>query len=262
MWVVKDADSTIYLLGTFHLTKPDMNWRSDKINAAFESSDELWLEASVHGDEASLQKLVLKHGFDPRHPLSGKLSGDDWAKVQSTAELAGVPVQAVEQMRPWLAALTVIVAPLMKQGYDPKQGADRQLEESALSGNKIVKTFETPEQQLLLFSSLPEQLEIKFLAQTLDDIAAGPTYVDGMARAWLAGNTGELETMTLDRMKTGAPELYDAMFVRRNLDWSNQIATIMKGAGTSFVAVGAGHLVGDQSVPAILAERGFTVTPY
>jgi len=262
MWVVKDADSTIYLLGTFHLTKPDMNWRSDKINAAFESSDELWLEASVHGDEATLQKLVLKHGFDPRHPLSGKLSGDDWAKVQSTAKLAGVPVQAVEQMRPWLAALTLVIAPLMKQGYDPKQGADRQLEESALSGNKIVKTFETPEQQLLLFSSLPEQLEIKFLAQTLDDIAAGPTYVDGMARAWLAGNTGELETMTLDRMKTGAPELYDAMFVRRNLDWSNQIATIMKGAGTSFVAVGAGHLVGDQSVPAILAKRGFTVTPY
>ena len=63
-------------------------------------------------------------------------------------------------------------------------------------------------------------------------------------------------------MKTGAPELYDAMFVRRNLDWCDQIAAIMKGAGTSFVAVGAGHLVGDQSVPAILAKRGFTVTPY
>jgi uncharacterized protein len=262
MWVLKDADSTIYLLGTFHLIKPDMNWRSDKIDAAFRDSDELWLEASPHGDEAALQKLVLKHGFDPQHPLSGKLSGDDWAKVQAAAELAGVPVRAVEQMRPWLAGLTLVIAPMMKEGYDPKKGADRQLELSAQSGNKIVRTFETPEQQLVFFSSLPQQSEIDFLIQTLDEIAAGPKYVDGMARAWLAGDTHELEVMTLERMRNGAPALYDALFVQRNLDWCNQIEAVMKGAGTSFVAVGAGHLVGDQSVPAILAERGFTVTPY
>lgn len=262
MWVVKDADSTIYLLGTFHLTKPDMHWRSDKIDAAFKDSDELWLEASPYSDEAMLQKLLLKHGFDPQHPLSGKLNGDDWAKVQSAAELGGVPVEAVEQMRPWLAALTLVVAPMMKEGYDPEKGADRQLELSAQSGNKIVKTFETPGQQLEFFSSLPQQSEIAFLVQTLDEIAAGPKYVDRMADAWLAGDTGEIESMVLNRMKEGAPELYDALFVRRNLDWCNQIETVMKGAGTSFVAVGAGHLVGDDSVPAILAKRGFTVTPY
>ncbi|HJR20957.1 MAG TPA: TraB/GumN family protein [Dongiaceae bacterium] len=262
MWVVKDADSTIYLLGTFHLIKPDMNWRSDKIDAAFKESDELWLEASPYGDEAMLQKLVLKHGFDPQHPLSGKLSGDDWAKVQSAAGLGGVPVKAVEQMRPWLAALTLVVAPMMKEGYDPKKGADKQLEDSAKAGNKVVRTFETPEQQLLFFSSLPKQSELDFLVQTLDEIAAGPKYVDRMADAWLAGDTGELEAMTLNRMKEGAPKLYDALIVQRNIDWCNQIATVMKGAGTSFVAVGAGHLVGDQSVPAILAERGFAVTPY
>ena len=114
----------------------------------------------------------------------------------------------------------------------------------------------------MFFSSLPQQSEIDFLVQTLDEIAAGPKYVDGMARAWLAGDTHELEVMVLERMKTGAPALYDALIVRRNLDWSDQIETVMKGAGTSFVAVGAGHLVGDQSVPAILAKRGFTVAAY
>ena len=262
MWVVKDADSTLYLLGTFHLIKPDTHWRSDKIEAAFKDSDELWLEASPNSNEAMLQKLLLKYGFDRQHPLSGKLNGDDWAKVQSAAELGGVPVEAVEQMRPWLAALTLVVAPMMKEGYDPEKGADRQLELSAQSGNKIVKTFETPGQQLELFSSLPQQSEVAFLIQTLDEIAAGPKYVDRMADAWLAGDTGELEAMVLNGMKEDAPELYDALIVRRNLDWCNQIETVMKGAGTSFVAVGAGHLVGDQSVPAILAKRGFTVTPY
>ncbi len=46
MWVVKDADSIVYLLGTVHMMKPGFNWHSDKIDAAFESSDELWLRRS------------------------------------------------------------------------------------------------------------------------------------------------------------------------------------------------------------------------
>jgi len=261
MWVVKDADSTIYLLGTFHLTKPSMDWRSDKIDTAFEESDELWLEATDNGDVAALQGLVVKYGLDRAHPLSRKLSSDDWARVQSAAKVGGVPVTAVEQMRPWLAAVSLVVAPAVKQGYDPAKGADKLLEASAMAARKTIKTFETPEQQILMFASLSEESEVAMLVQSLDDLASSTNYVDRMADAWMAGDIGALEAMSVGRFKD-APELYDTMFVRRNLDWCDQIAAMMKGAGTSFIAVGAGHLVGDQSVPAILAERGFTVAPY
>ena len=261
MWVVKDADSTIYLLGTFHLTKPSMDWRSDKIDTAFEESDELWLEATDNGDVAALQGLVVKYGLDRAHPLSRKLSSDDWARVQSAAKVGGVPVTAVEQMRPWLAAVSLVVAPAVKQGYDPAKGADKLLEASAMAARKTIKTFETPEQQILMFASLSEESEVAMLVQSLDDLASSTNYVDRMADAWMAGDIGALEAMSVGRLKD-APELYDTMFVRRNLDWCDQIAAMMKGAGTSFIAVGAGHLVGDQSVPAILAERGFTVAPY
>src|SRR5688500_3137233 len=60
MWVVKDEDSTIYLLGTFHATKPGMEWRSEKIDAAFKASDELWLEATVDENAPELRASVLK----------------------------------------------------------------------------------------------------------------------------------------------------------------------------------------------------------
>jgi hypothetical protein len=262
MWVVKDADSTLYLLGTFHLAKPETHWWSDKIDAAFKESDELWLEASENGDTALLQSLVLKHGIDRAHPLSSKLGADDWARLDEAAKSAGLRASRFEPMRPWLAALTLAVAPLVKAGYDPQKGADKQLEASAKGSKKIVKTFETPEQQILFFAGMPEQAEIAFLLQTLDEVAAGPKHMDQLADAWAAGDTRQLDAMILERMKGAAPELYDTLFVRRNLDWSDQIAAIMKGSGTSFVAVGAGHLVGDRSVQAILTERGFTVTPY
>jgi uncharacterized protein YbaP (TraB family) len=262
MWVVKDADSTLYLLGTFHLTKPGMDWWSDKIDTAFESSGELWLEASENGDDAIVQNLVLKYGFDHERPLSSKLSEDDWNKVLSATKLAGVPVSAIEEMQPWLAALALVVAPMVKAGYDPQLGADKQLEARAMSANKVVRTFETPEQQIQFFASLPEQSQVSFLVQSLDDVAVGPELMDRMAAAWVAGDAATLEVMTLQRVRDEAPDLYDALIVRRNRDWSEQIVTVMKGAGTSFVAVGAGHLIGEHSLPAILAERGFTVTPY
>ncbi|WP_119300292.1 TraB/GumN family protein [Dongia deserti] len=262
MWVVKDEDSTLYLFGTFHLIRPETKWRSDKIDAAFQDSEELWLEASEGGDVTAVQALVLKHGMDPAHPLSSKLSSEDWAKVRAAAKHAGLPAGMLNGMRPWMAALTIAVVPVVREGYDPKLGADRQLEAAARTSKKIVKTFETPEQQLLVFASLPEQSEIAFLLQMVEEVAEGKEYVDRMADAWLAGNTGELEAMTLTKMKSDAPELYETMFVRRNMDWSDKIAAMMKGSGTSFIAVGAGHLIGEHSVQSILTRRGFTVTPY
>jgi uncharacterized protein YbaP (TraB family) len=126
---------------------------------------------------------------------------------------------------------------------------------------KTVKTFETPEQQMQVFSSLSEESEVALLVQTLDEMALRRSDLDRMFDGWMAGDLSVLEAKSVE-MKAIAPELYDAAFVQRNLAWCDQIATIMKGAGTSFVAVGAGHLVGDQSVPAILAKRGFTVAPY
>lgn len=262
MWVVRDADSTIYLLGTFHLVKPGMHWQSDRIETAFESSGELWLEATTEGDDALVQGLVLKHGIDRAHPLSSKLDPADWTRVKAAAKVIGVPAQAFEAMRPWLAALTLAVAPLIKEGYDPSKGVDRQLEAEARASHKTVKTFETPEQQIMFFAALPEPSEIAFLSQTLDELDAGPRLTDKLASAWIAGDVSEIDAVMVQKMKAAAPELYEKLIVQRNLDWSDRIAAMMQGSGTSFIAVGAGHLVGERGVPAILSERGFQVAPY
>lgn len=262
MWVVKDVDSTIYLLGTIHMIRPGMNWRSDKIDDALEVSDEFWMEATENGDMEMLGGLIVKHGYDRARPLSSKLNSDDWARVQSAAKIVGLPISTVERMRPWLAALALGLKPATKEdGYDLTQGVDRSLEASARAVRKTVKTFETMEQQMQIFSSLPEESEVALLIQSLDEIASSKSAVDQMADAWMAGDLGVLEAKMVE-LKTSAPELHDLAFVRRNLDWCDQIAGIMKGAGTSFVAVGAGHMVGDQGVPALLMKRGFTVTPY
>jgi uncharacterized protein len=262
MWVVKDEDSTVYLLGTFHLVKPGTQWWSDKIDTAFKGSDELWLEAVEGEQSGSLQLLVLTNGLDPAHPLSSKLSAEEFAALDEAAKAAGLRAASLDPMRPWLAALTLAVAPLLKQGYDPKQGVDKTLEANATASRKPIRTFETPEQQVRIFADLSPESELALLSQTLEEVAAGPEYVDRMTAAWVEGDVGELDSMTVQQMKDAAPEFYETFILKRNLDWSNQIETMMKGAGTSFVAVGAGHLTGEKSLQALLQERGFAVSPY
>jgi uncharacterized protein YbaP (TraB family) len=52
--------------------------------------------------------------------------------------------------------------------------------------------------------------------------------------------------------------IYDAMLTNRNINWAGQIQTLLDGSGTVFIAVGAAHLAGADSVQAQLAQRGIT----
>jgi len=83
--------------------------------------------------------------------------------------------------------------------------------------------------------------------------------LDGMVAAWASGDVKALETLAVDEMQVETPALYEALLVRRNTDWANQIQTLLEGSGTVFIAVGAAHLAGDDSVQEILGDRGVRV---
>jgi uncharacterized protein YbaP (TraB family) len=65
MWVVKDADSTIYLFGTVHLLKKNVVWNTPKVQAAMADASELWLEALDTDDAAKVGPLVQQLARSP-----------------------------------------------------------------------------------------------------------------------------------------------------------------------------------------------------
>ena len=265
MWVVRDADSTIYLLGTFHAIKPGMNWRTEKIDAAFEASDEIWTEVDGMTDpetQNQIAALVMKHGLDPQHPLSSKLQPADAEKLKTVVKDYELDPAATEMMRPWLVALTLGMAPALRDGYDMEHGVDYVLEADAKATHKSQKGFETAEQQVMIFADLSPEDELGFLLQSLRSPAESKEIIDRLADAWVIGDVEAMDKEMLLSMKADTPGLYDAMFTRRNVAWSRQLAAVMQGAGTSFVAVGAGHLIGDDGLPALLADLGFKVERY
>jgi uncharacterized protein YbaP (TraB family) len=258
LWVVRDEDSTIYLLGTVHVLRPDTVWRSPAIDRAMAEADALWIEVEAD-DPAAMQPLVRKYGLDPANPLSGKLTPEQKARLDAAAAGMGASGAALEPLRPWLAGLTLSIGPLVKAGYDPASGVESKLKAAARDAGKPIRTLETLEQQIGFFADLPPAVELAFLLSALDEMDSGPAMLDALVAAWSAGDMEALNELMVSEMVADYPELYQALLVRRNKDWAGQIQTLLGGKGVSVIAVGAAHLVGDESVQAQLLARDIAV---
>jgi uncharacterized protein YbaP (TraB family) len=256
MWVVKDADSTIYLFGTVHLLKTDVVWNTPKVRAAMAASQELWLEILDDEDAAKLAPLVQQLGVDTQRPLSSKLNAAQKAKLAKVAAKYGMTPAQLEPLRPWMVALTFSVLPLQKAGWDPNAGVDKLLRAQAVKEGDRLRAFETAEQQMRFFADLPEARQIEYLELVLDDADQGVALMDRLAKAYAAGDPETIGALLSAEMKADAPQLYEVLLTRRNIAWADQIKTMLAGKGTHFIAVGAGHLAGPDSVQVQLARRG------
>jgi len=161
-------------------------------------------------------------------------------------------------LRPWFAALTLSVAPLVKAGYDPQSGVELVLKGRAQAAGKPIKAFETIDSQIRILAALPEQEQLAFLRSTLEDYENAHVMVDAMVSDWSRGDVEALDRLIVQEMKQDSQVVYDAMLTNRNTNWANQIQQILAGSGTAFIAVGAAHLAGEDSVQSILAQRGVT----
>lgn len=262
MWVVKDADSTVYLLGTIHVLKPGVHWRSEKLDAALKSSDEYWMEADIEADPAIAQTYAMNFGMDSRRSLASTVGEANFAKFLELAKGYDIPTEQLHQMRPWLASMLLARAQVVSTGYDPELGVDRTLEREAMTAGKPIKPFETASEQLGYLAEMPDKIAAEMLIQTLDEVEEGVEIVDELQAAWLAGDVKQLQRIGPDKMRKEAPELFDAILVRRNTNWVKQIDAMLKGSGTQFIAVGAAHLVGKDSVPDQLGKLGYKVQRY
>jgi uncharacterized protein YbaP (TraB family) len=262
MWVIRDADSTIYLIGTMHLLKHDTEWNAEKVKKTVHESTELWLEVADLDNEAALAPLMMKLGVDPGHPLSSKLNQEQQQKLEKIAGTYGFPVDTLEPMRPWLAAVVLAVGPIMKAGYDPKAGVERMLSAQAKAEGDKIRGFETAEEQLQILGGLSDAEQIAFLTSVLDDLEKGLDLVDQLAKAWIDGDTATITRLAVDDIKKEAPTVYQKFIVQRNIAWSEKITAMLKGSGVQQIAVGAAHLVGPDSVQAQLAKRGIKAERY
>lgn len=255
LWVVKDADTTIYLFGSVHLLKPGMVWFDDEVKAAFDKADTLVLEM-VEPDQATMMQKVTTLGIDPDGPpLSEKLAADKRAAYIAAMTANGIPWQALEQFYPWMAGVTLAVAPLSKLGFAADQGVEKILTAAAKQAGKPVEGLETADQQLGYFAGLPEEQQVAFLNATVAELPDMQKTFDQMIASWKKGETEALGREMNASLET-TPELAQVLLFNRNANWAKWIKARLDNPGTVFIAVGAGHLAGPKDVQDQLETLG------
>jgi uncharacterized protein YbaP (TraB family) len=258
LWVVKDADTTVYLFGTFHALDGKTDWFNDEVKTAFDKSSEVYLEAILPDNPAEMQPMVMKYGMDPSgKKLSTKLTPEITAKFQKVSGDVGLPAAVLESpMEPWLLNMTIGAMAAMKAGLSPDSGADKKILNAARTAGKKVGELEGAEFQFKLFDTVPEKDQVKQLGQTLDQVPEMKPMLASMLSFWNKGDSEGLGKL-LNQGATEMPEFYKLLLTDRNATWAEWIDKRMDQPGTVFVAVGAGHLAGNGSVQDMLAKKGF-----
>jgi len=259
LWVVRDADSTVYLFGTIHYLRPGTAWGSDKVDAAFASADQFWVEVADQDDPSVAARVAQEHGVTPDRPLSSILSAEDFAAFDKAAQSVGASGAAMDAYRPWLAAFMVAGTTPLQAGYRPDAGVDKTLMDRARAEGKTIRGFETADIQLRLIAGMSEEAQIAYLNNYVRHGDQIVPKLDQTVAAWLKGDAAEVGRLNRLDTRDIHPDVHRAALIVRNADWTDQIETMMKGSGTAFVAVGAAHLADQDSVIDMLKAKGFTV---
>lgn len=262
MWVARDADTEIYLFGTMHVLSPKARWRTPAYDAAYARAQAVWFEADLDGaDPTTIRELVNRYGVDPARPLSQKLDSRDLAALKPILAKGRMPLDRIDHMRPWAAALVLSIQPMLARGSRVESGADITVTRQAKAEVKQVRAFETLEDQVRMFAGLPEPVELQYLTDVIKERSGrGRPGRGSLQGAWIAGDLGRLGPQLAGDMQTHSPQFYEAFLKQRNLAWADALTHELEGqGGVQLVNVGALHMVGPDGLPALLAARGFSV---
>jgi uncharacterized protein YbaP (TraB family) len=270
MWVIRDADSVVYLTGTIHILPNDVNWRSDRLEAALKEASEVWFELAEFAAPGGLNAAILSAYEDKLTwdgpPLSSLLTEDEAVLLKAAMKRAKMPREMaarIETMKPWYAVYAMGRGHDVGGDYDENNGIDRALASLAIANGSKIKGLETLEFQVsdIFDMDVPSQLD-ELRARLVTDTAMKDrsTRVADLAYiSWARGETNLIEAMaTMMRGTVGT----DALLKNRNEEWSAQIEDLLKGSGTSFIAVGALHLAGPDSLFQRLKLRGINAERY
>jgi uncharacterized protein len=259
LWVIKDADTTIYLFGTVHVLKDNIKWFDGGVKAAYDASSEVVLELDTSNPQA-MQGAIMKMAIDPDGPaLTQKLGPDMAASLEKALMDAGLPIAAFEKFEPWVLPVVMTGAVLVKAGYNPASGVEMQLTSALKKDGKTLGTLETAEEQMGFFDNLPEAVQIAYLKTTIAELPKTGPVLDEMVSAWAKGKPEALDALMNEGMKA-TPELEKVLINDRNVRWADWIEKRMAKPGTVFMAVGAGHLAGKNSVQEKLKAKKLAAT--
>ncbi len=263
LWRVTMDSQQAYLLGSLHFGTETMYPLADAVMDAYHESTALVVELNIlAADPIRTARLMLSKGMYPsiEDNLKTALMPSTWQALLTAAGRYNLPIEFLQQQKPWLAALTLSMHAFKQLGFSEQLGIDLHFLQLAQNSREIIE-LETAAQQLGVFEQLSGEEQENLLRQTLTDLQESDEFIDTMLNAWIAGDAAALNQLLNDSLQAnpGTERVYQLLLVDRNAKMTARIVELISSGEQPFVVVGAGHLVGADSIVEMLRQQGYQV---
>ena len=270
LWKIeKQGYPTSWMMGTMHLSHPDVSRLTDRTKQVITSVDTVVIETLDVLDKQAMVKAMQSLAHLTMLPADEKLTDliavDLRDELEAETSTRGMPMQLVDRLQPWLVATSValpVCELVRKQSGDPV--LDVAIANFAKESGKELKGLETVKEQFEAMASLPREFHIAALEQTLASSANVLDMLTTMKDLYLE----EKIAMVFPLMQASSPEIYtgenatkfqEALIEKRNATMAERSIKILE-QGSSLIAVGALHIPGDDGLVELLRTKGFTLT--
>lgn len=262
---MSSKDSTVYILGSIHLAKPELYPLDKEITLAYKKSDILVVELDPSSEEsmATIVNTIASSGLYPTgKSLATELSSGTYRVLADYMNKRGLPISQVQGMRPWVIMLQLSVAEMIRLGYSPDLGIDKYFLDQAGLENKTVLSLETAEEQMSLLSRDDKAFQDKLLLYTLESMDEMEPILNDMFRYWREGDTKAFDKIMSMPLETdpSLKDIYNDLIIKRNYKMTKKIEGFLKTKKNYFVVVGSGHVVGDEGIISLLKQKGYKPT--
>ena len=260
LWSIETQSNKFYLLGSLHLLKQDSYPLAAAIGSAYADSRKIVFETDIAAlQEPAMQAKLLQLGLYPEGSnLLQDLDGRTRQLLEKKMSALGLPLEQFARFKPWFIALTLTTLELQRMGFSPLYGLDVHFFNKARTDAKEIGFLEPAEFQLNLLGKMVKKDQIAFLNQTLKDLEVVNELAADLVKFWKAGNAKGLHELLFRSFKD-YPDIHDRLLIQRNKKWVEEIEVLMRENKNVLFVVGAGHLVGPESVVDLLQKRGYKV---
>ncbi|WP_018012724.1 TraB/GumN family protein [Sinorhizobium medicae] len=259
-----------FLLGTMHVSDPRVLAMPGGAAQAFAKARTVIVESDEIIDQNRATAAIMMRPdltmFTGDKTINDFLKPEDLALLEGGLKARGIPLPLVTRMKPWMiASFVALPACEFSRKAAGASFLDKKLAEDAVREGKTLKGLETLVEQLAAMDSLPVELHLKALIETL---ALGKTIDDVFTTTtdlYLSGETGTIMPMMklvsagLSPNDAGYAEFEQRIVVDRNRIMADRAGPILRDGG-AFMAVGALHLPGKEGLVELLRQEGFKVT--
>ena len=259
LWQIADKAGSVrgYMFGTVHALPPNTQWLRPAISEALGSSDRLVMEIAEPLDQdVAGEALARLAGTAGLPPPSQRLPAPYREKLTSVYRKLDLTDADFADTESWAVALQLAAIAGQQAGAHPQSGAEPQLRK--LAGAKPIAGFETIDSQFGIFDALPPREQQVLLQEVTVEASSNKNEEADMVTLWLRGDDLGIASET-NRGFLADAGLHQALLTNRNRAWAEQLDTMLNQGVKPFVAVGAAHLAGSDSLQRLMMARGWQI---